>query len=126
MLSATVEESRSETNTHAITTPWEPSAQKRDVSGTRPLSCCAFLDFTSESPEANMPEAVQINWAHVEEPQRDQQVVDKSGARVWFIGEMRDSSGSARVGISERIALALASCANKSEFEAASSRRARR
>jgi len=116
-LLATYDTLRAETNTHAITTPWEAS-QKRDVSGTQPLSCCAFLDFTSESPEANMPEIVQINWAHVEEPQRDQQVIEKSGARVWFIGEMRDSSGSARVGISERIALQLSSCADKSEFEA--------
>ena len=54
---------RSETNTHAITTSWEPSEKKRDVSGMQPLSCCAFLDFTSESPEAKVPNIVQINWA---------------------------------------------------------------
>ena len=119
-LTTNSERLRCETDTHQITTPWEPSqtTQKRDVSGQQPLSCCAFLDFTAESPTAKMPEIVQVNWAHLEEPQRDQQVTDKkTGSRIWFIADMRDSSGAARVGIPERIALQLASCINKSEFE---------
>ena len=30
-----------------LTTEWQPTYTRRDVSGTQPLSCCGFLDFAS-------------------------------------------------------------------------------
>ena len=105
-----------ETNIHTITTEWTPSHQKKDVSGEQPLSCCAFLDFAAESPNAKLPGVAQINWAHVEEPQSRTDVLDKSGSRIWFLADVRDASGAISVGVPERIALQLAHCRDKEEF----------
>ena len=39
------------------------------VGGSQPLSCPAFLDYSSSTPEANAPEVVQLTWLHIEEPE---------------------------------------------------------
>ena len=56
------------TNTELLTHVWTGS-QGKDVSGSQPLSCSAFLDYSSSTPEANVPEVVQLMWLHVEEPE---------------------------------------------------------
>ena len=56
------------TNTDLLTQTWTPS-QGKDVSGSQPLSCSAFLDYSSSTPEANVPEVVQLTWLHIEEPE---------------------------------------------------------
>ena len=48
------------TNTEQLTSEWTPQHTVKDVSGLQPLSCAAFLDFTSEAPEANTPSVVQL------------------------------------------------------------------
>jgi hypothetical protein len=47
------------TNTDKLTAVWTPNLS-RDVSGRQALSCAAFLDYTSETPEAALPEVVQL------------------------------------------------------------------
>ena len=87
------------------------------MSGTQPLSCCAFLDFALELPQAeHLPTVVQINWAKVDEPMRGTDIMDKSGQRIWFLTQMSDITGSVQVGVPERCALALANCTGKEEF----------
>ena len=100
-----------------LTSVWEPQHQKRDVSGTQPLSCCAFLDFASEMPEAeHMPQVVQLNWCRVCEPMPGSAVVDKTRQRIWFLTKLSDITGSVQVGVPERMALALAGSADKEGF----------
>ena len=100
-----------------LTSEWQPTHQKRDVSGTQPLSCCGFLDFAAELPQAeHMPEVVQVNWVRVDEPMPGMQVVDKTGQRIWFLTKMSDITGSVQVGVPERIALALSNSKDKEEF----------
>ena len=54
------------------------------MSGPTPLSCAAFLDFTAESPDADIPELVQVMWAHLEEPEPETDVMHQSGERISF------------------------------------------
>lgn len=103
------------TNTERLTSEWTPQ-QPRDVSGPQPLSCAAFLDFTTETPLAALPPVVQLMWVHFEEPEPDDEVLDGSGSRVWIRTPGRDASGAAQMGVPQRCALALASCASKDEF----------
>ena len=92
-----------------LTAEWQPLLQKRDVSGARPLSCCAVLGFSSELPQAeHLPTVVQINRARVDEPMRGTDIMDKSGQRIWFLTKLHDITGSVQVGVPERCALALA------------------
>lgn len=101
-----------------LTSEWQPTQQRRDVSGEQPLSCCAFLDYASELPQAeHMPEVVQVNWAKIDEPMPGMNILDKTGQRIWFLTKMSDVSGSVQVGISERIALSLANNSDKDEFK---------
>ena len=97
------------TNTSTLTAQWTPQ-QSRDVSGPVPLSCAAFLDFTAESPEAKMPEVVQVMWVHLEEPEPDAQVKDPSGERLWFRTPLRDASGATTVGVPQKVALKVSNC----------------
>ena len=100
-----------------LTTEWQPTYTRRDVSGEQPLSCCAFLDFASELPQAeDMPEVVQVNWVRVEEPMAGARIMDKSGERIWFLAKMCDVTGSVQVGVPERIALALSNTSDKEKF----------
>ena len=103
------------TNTEQLTSEWTPQ-QPRDVSGPQPLSCAAFLDFSTETPLAALPPVVQLMWVHLEEPEPEDQVLDSSGGRVWFRVPMRDASGAAQMGVPQRCALTLAGCASKDEF----------
>ena len=100
-----------------LTTEWQPTYTRRDVSGSQPLSCCGFLDFASELPQAeHMPEVVQVNWVKVDEPMYGVEVLDKTGVRIWLLAKMFDVTGSVRVGVPERVALALANSKDKEEF----------
>jgi hypothetical protein len=107
----------SATNCTALTTTWSP-LEARDVSGEQPLSCCAFLDYTSESPHANIPAITQLMWIHVEEPEPEVEILDSTGTRIWFRTSVRDASGAALIGMPQRNALALANCANIEDFVA--------
>ena len=90
------------TNTEMLTQTWTPS-QGKDVSGLQPLSCIAFLDYSSATPEAPVPEVVQLMWLHLEEPEADADVVYQD--RVWYKICARDMSGGIQVGIPQRNAL---------------------
>ena len=103
------------TNTSTLTAEWTPQ-QSRDVSGPVPLSCIAFLDFTSESPEAKMPGVVQVMWVHLEEPEPEVHVRDPSGERVWFRTPLRDASGATTVGVPQKVALKVANCESMEAF----------
>lgn len=106
-------------STESLTTTWQPSSRARDVSGPQPLSCAAFLDYTSDLTEADMPEVVQIMWVHLEAPAPDDVVTvpdTAAGSRIWFRTQVRDVSGCVDTGVSEKIALALTNCSNKEEF----------
>ena len=104
------------TNTATLTAEWTPQ-QSRDVSGPVPLSCAAFLDFTAESPEAQMPGVMQVMWVHLEEPDTDVNVTDPSGERVWFRIPLRDASGATTVGVPQKVALELANCGSMKAFQ---------
>ena len=101
------------TNTELLTQSWMPS-QGKDVSGRQPLSCSAFLDYSSSTPEANVPEVVQLMWLHLEEPEPKADVVHQD--RVWYKICARDVSGAIQVGIPQRNALSLASCSTMEDF----------
>eukprot|EP00972_Heterocapsa_arctica_P016943 2501076-Heterocapsa_arctica.AAC.1 len=55
-------------------------------------------------------------WVHLEEPEPDSEVLDTTGARVWFRIHARDASGSVLLGMPQRNALLLASCDTKEHF----------
>ena len=115
-LQENIEQLISTENVASLTSAWAPVGAK-DVSGPQPLSCAAFLDFTSEAPSALMPDVVQLMWVHIEEPDVDTKVLDpKTESRIWFRTHVRDSSGSVEVGIGEKAALTLASVASKDAF----------
>jgi hypothetical protein len=103
------------TNVESLTTEWT-AHQQRDVSGPQPLSCAAFLDYTTEMPHANVPTVVQLMWVHLEEPEPESEVLDSTGGRVWFRVHARDASGSVLVGVPQRNAFLLASCETKEDF----------
>ena len=91
-------------NTKMLTTPFQSKASV-DVSGPQPLTVCAFLDFTSDNPDANMPKVMQGNIVNLQEPSGS--VVAEGSDRIWFVTKMGDASGSADVGVSEKAALQL-------------------
>ena len=92
------------TNTDKLTSVWTPNLS-RDVSGRQRLSCAAFLDYTTETPSAGLPEVMQLMWVHIEEPDPDGEVVDTSGNHIWYRVALRDMSGSVLLGIPQRCAL---------------------
>ena len=71
---------------------------------------------TTETPEADLPEVVQLVWVHVEELDRDGEVLDTSGNHTWCRVAVRDMSGSVLLGIPQRCALVLAGYSTKEEF----------
>ena len=103
------------TNTDKLTAVWTPHLS-RDVSGRQALSCAAFLDYTTETPGAALPEVVQLMWVHIEEPDPNDQVLDPSGNHIWYRVALRDMSGSVLLGIPQRCAFVLAGCSTKEEF----------
>jgi len=102
-------------NTESLTSTWAPN-QVRDVSGEQLLSCAAFLDYTSEAPNASFPEVMQLMWIHIEEPEPGSPVLESTGERLFYRVYVRDPSGSVLLGIPQRIALLLASCDTKEQF----------
>jgi len=102
-------------NTESLTSTWTAN-QSRDVSGPQPLSCAAFLDYTSETPNACMPEVVQLMWVHIEEPEPGASVLESTGERIFYRVSAKDPSGSVLLGIPQRTALALADCVSKEQF----------
>ena len=101
--------------TNMLTMTWTPT-NTRDVSGLQPLSCAAFLDFTAEEPKAKMPEAMQVLWLHLEEPEPSDSVMENTGQRLWYRTILRDVSGAATVGVPEKQALKLASVDTVANF----------
>ena len=85
---------KTDENTRQLTSAWVPDHVARDVSGSQPLSCAAFLDFTAEQASASMPEVVDLKRLHIEEPQPGETVLNMAGSRVWYLATGRDVSGA--------------------------------
>ena len=100
-----------------LTTEWEPSFDKKDISGPQHEFCCAGLDFAAECPTATVPEVVQINWCRIEEPEPGADVFAPGGERIWFVTTIKDITGSCQVGIPEKVALDLSRLRTKEDFE---------
>ena len=79
--------------------------QSIDVSGPQAIAACAFVDYTAQNPSAKLPTVMQLMLVTLEEPTGS--VVAEGSERIWFITKLRDNSGSAEVGVSERVALQL-------------------
>ena len=103
-LRAKQEDLAAATDTDKLTAVWTPT-RSRDVSGPQALSCAAFLEYTTETPEAALPEVVQLMWVHIEEPDTDGEDLDPSGNHIWYRVALRDMSGSVLFGIPQRCAL---------------------
>ena len=91
-------------NTEKLTAVWIANLA-RDVSRRQALLCADLLDYTTETPEAALPEVVQLMWVHFEEPDPDGEVLDPSGIHIWYRVALRDMSGSVLLGIPQRCAL---------------------
>jgi hypothetical protein len=76
-----------------------------DVSGPQSIAASAFLDYTSQNPDANLPSVMQIMVATIEEPSGS--VNPEGTERIWFIAKFREFSGAAEASMSERVALQL-------------------
>jgi hypothetical protein len=76
-----------------------------DVSGPQTIAASAFLDYTSQNPEANLPNVMQIMAATIEEPTGS--VTAEGTERIWFITKFREFSGGAEASMPERVALQL-------------------
>jgi hypothetical protein len=94
------------------TSVWHPN-EASYVSGPRPLSRAGFLGFATGTPQAVLPDVVQLMWGHIEEPAVEDELLDASGGRIWYRVALRDVSGSALVGIPQRCAFTLAGCTTK-------------
>jgi len=101
------------TDTEKLTQVWEPT-QSKDIGGPQTLSCAAFLDYTTETPQAAVPDVSQLMWVHIEEPAQDHTIL--FGDRIWFLTQLRDNSGNVTVGIPQRCALELGKATDKNEF----------
>ena len=112
MLPAPECEKTASPNTEKLTAVWIANLA-RDVSGRQALLCADLLDYTTETPEAALPEVVQLMWVHIEEPDLDAEVLDTSGNHIWYRVALRDMSGSVLVGIPQRCAFVLAGCSTK-------------
>ena len=101
-------------DTEKLTQAWEPNDKARDVSGPQTLSCAAFLDYTTQTPEADVPEVSQLMWIHPEEPAPSQDILFQD--RVWFLVQVRDSSGNVTMSCPQRCALELANAPDQQAF----------
>ena len=101
------------TDTETLTQAWEPN-QSRDVTGPQTLSCAAFLDYSTKTPEAAVPAVSQLMWVHIEEPAPGQTIL--IGDRIWFRTSVRDNGGHVSMGIPQRVALELAKVTDKDMF----------
>ena len=115
-------------DTEMLTTEWVPGSAGVDVSGSQPLCCAAFLDFTQEAPNAHLPSVFQLPFVLIEEPEIDATVTTSSAsvggsqpaaghaARIWYITQARDVSGAVSVGVPQRQALQLAAASSVEGF----------
>ena len=85
-------------------TQWAPKSSM-DVSGPQPLGASAFLDYTSQNANAKLPQVMQIMASMIEEPTGS--VTSEGTGRIWFVTKILEFSGSAEVGVPERVALQL-------------------
>ena len=69
-------------DTCQLTSAWVPDHVARDVSGSQPLFCAAFFDFTAEQASASMPEVVDLKWFHIVGPQPAETVFNLAVSRV--------------------------------------------
>ena len=100
----------------SLTADFVPSAPRIDTSGPQLLSCAAILAATAEATEALLPNCLQLNWCHVEEPEMGSNIFEKTKTRIWYQTLLRDFSGSVAVSMSEKAALALSGLADAQEF----------
>ena len=103
MLPAPEWEKTASLNTEKLTAVWIANLA-RDVSRRQALLCADLLDYTTETPEAALPEVVQLMWVHFEEPDPDGEVLDPSGIHIWYRVGLRNMSGSVLLGIAQRCA----------------------
>ena len=115
-------------DTEMLTTEWVPGSAGVDVSGSQPLCCAAFLDFTQEAPNAHLPTVFQLPFVLIEEPEIDATVTTSPAsaggsqpaaghvARIWYVTQARDVSGAVSVGVPQRPALQLAAASSVEGF----------
>ena len=101
-------------DTEKLTQVWEPTDKARDVSGPQTLSCAAFLDYTTETPNAAVPAVTQVMWMHFEEPGPGQEIMFQE--RLWFLLQVRDPSGNVTLSCPQRCALQLANVQDQQAF----------
>jgi len=110
------EELQKNNDTEQLTQLWEPTqSMSRDVSGLQSMSCAAFLDYTTETPQATVPDVNQTMWTHIEEPAPSESIF--CGDRIWFRTQLMDSSCNVTVGIPQRCALLLANVPDQQTFQ---------
>ena len=105
-----------DTNTTKLTKDWVPSSKRKDTSGPQSLSCAAFLGLTSDQPDADMPEVVQLPWLRIDEPAVQDDVQDKSKTRLWYQACCRDVTGSVIIGIPQDLLLILSRVPTMDDF----------
>ena len=93
--------------------------QSMDVSGPQTIAACAFIDYTAQNPSASLPSVMQIMHATLDEPTGS--VILPGTDRIWFTTKLRELSGSAEVGVPERVALYLTGLDRASFIEAQAS-----
>ena len=76
-----------------------------DVSGPQSIAAIAFLHYSARTPDAKLPDVMQIMAATIEEPSGS--VTAEGSDRIWFVAKIREFSGGAEVGMPERVALGL-------------------
>jgi hypothetical protein len=103
-LTAEFDELKGAVNT-VMLTKFTPK-QSVDVSGLQSIAACAFVDYTAHNPAAKLPPVMQLMLLTIEEP-TSESVVAEGTDRIWFNTKLRDNSGSAEVGVPERVALHL-------------------
>ena len=103
-------------DTEQLTAEWTPEHSARDVSGSQPMSCAAFFDYTSEEPTAGLPAVQQLLWLHIEEPQPGDEVLEANKTRVWYQASGRDASGSAQLGMPQKNAFKLSNTNSVADF----------
>ena len=65
---------------------------------------------------APLPHVLQLNWAHLEEPDLGSSDCERKRGIFFFLALLRDFSGAVHIAVAERAALCLSSCANMEEF----------
>ena len=61
----------------------------------------------------------QINWCYVYAPDKETQIANNDGSRLWFQVKVEDETGNLTLFMREKAALSLAGVESKEDFEAA-------